>query len=198
MITYPSMAQAIEQLYSQRGLATRVILNNPVGESEHQLIFPFGREQEAHQHLVDANRLLTELLNLAEARLTPRTVLFHFAYELFAGVRLPRQVFRSVNVRNLHDPHVETRAFKATKLAPSAHLRPSWRAAVLHYYLDVILISANRGDAASVVDGLQQAVNVFNGDSEFIKVGKLRWGWSESRVVTAFPSLRSIPIVIDL
>lgn len=183
MLFIPEVAARIEEHLYDTGVPTKVYCLSPSGEMQFAVVFPMGREFDLHEGLASAQAELAPLVGQLD--ISPRTVLKHFAYDLFATIPRPQGVFISTNVVNLPRPRSVMRKVRVLQIGASG-MRPKFserEVEALGYDLDMVLISHDQSAVANILPQMRDCVHAFNMDSRFIQIGRLRWAWTQSRMV---------------
>jgi hypothetical protein len=189
---FPEFAALIEDYLSEAGIPAHVYdlydLSDE-GELNFGVAFPMGREFDLQMNLRQAQQDLSPLVGVV--RFVPRTVLAYFAYDLFGNVPKPEGVGLSTNVVNLRDPDetsvdVDIRRVIGGRPVPNGSRR---NAVALSYHIDAILISHTEDMTSGVPEALMDAAVASNRNSRYLRIGRLRWAWTRSRLVQAKPSL---------
>lgn len=178
MILVENFNERIENIFSREGLAIRCIFLSPSEDSPVELIFPIGREAELFR-IASKHGSHLEYYISSTKRLLPRTVLFHFAYEIFGSISLPTGYFVSSNLTNLKDPTLSTINVLEVKSPMSTE---NWKAQVLGYSVDLVLVGPPNPEIIQKVsaEALMNATNL-NAQSRFLKISKLRLAQAPNR-----------------
>ncbi|WP_147469361.1 hypothetical protein [Corallococcus sp. AB045] len=185
MILIDDVNEKIENIFSRLGIPTRVVFLDSASTSPVEIVFPMRREVDLQQAAYTARHDLDQV-GCSPDRLIPRTILFHLAYEVFGVIPTPPNGFISTNITNLDKPIIKKKRISdrppfSTRSHPASGAL--WEALVFNYNIDVIIGTPQIQFAEPMAIEASAAAKRFNQSSRLLKIGQLRYAWSNTRHV---------------
>lgn len=178
-LTFPN--QEVEDLFMDHaGLAVRWRTVEPIDEapSPYEVVFPMNAETALFRSLRQLGPEIRRMLG-GSFQVTPRTILYHLAFDVFGHVGTKHGALISTNLENPSQP--------AKRGEGTRH--------VLLYDVKLYAVEVASAHQASVSADTEKAIRLFHAASRYLRLNRVRLGFTPDKFhVVADANLHALSI----